>query len=137
VQCGFSRNSVRGTLRGLHYQAHPSAEAKLVRCTMGAIYDVVVDVRPESSSFGRWIAIELTAHNHYMLYIPKGFAHGFQTLLDETDVFYQMSANHCPEAERGVRWNDSLLEIHWPACARRIISQRDSEYPDLTPWKRS
>jgi len=135
-QCGFSFNRSRGTLRGLHYQAPPSAEAKLVRCTMGAIYDVVVDVRADSPAFGRWVALELTAQNRNMLYIPKGFAHGFQTLVDETEVFYQMSASYCPDAERGVRWNDPLLGIQWPACDKRIISRRDSEYPDLTQWKK-
>jgi dTDP-4-dehydrorhamnose 3,5-epimerase len=131
VQCSLSFNRIRGTLRGLHYQVPPSAEAKLIRCTMGALYDVVVDVRPESTEFGRWIAVELTAHNRRLLYIPEGFAHGFQTLVDDTEVLYQVSEYYCPEAARGVKWNDPLLGIQWPACDKRVISSRDQEFPDL------
>jgi dTDP-4-dehydrorhamnose 3,5-epimerase len=136
VQSSFSFNRARGTLRGLHYQASPNAETKLIRCTMGALYDVVVDIRPDSPEFGRWIGLELTAQNRRLLYIPKGFAHGFQTLVDDTEVFYQISEHYCPESARGVRWNDPLLGIQWPACDKRVISARDQEYPNLAPLVR-
>lgn len=131
VQCNISFNKRRGTLRGMHYQIAPHEEAKLVRCTMGALYDVIVDLRPSSPQRGKWVGVELTADNRRMLYVPPGFAHGFQTLADDTEVFYQMSEFHCPEAARGVRWNDPKLAIDWPPCEQRIITARDQNYPDF------
>lgn len=129
VQCNISFNRTKGTLRGMHYQAKPHEEAKLVRCTMGAIYDVIVDIRPESSTFKQWVAVELTAENRKMLYIPEGFAHGFQTLEDNTEVFYQMSQFYQRDSARGIRWDDPNLEISWPEVDRRIISDKDLNYP--------
>ena len=115
----------------MHYQVKPHEEAKLIRCTQGAIYDAIVDIRPESSSFKRWFAIELTAQNRQALYIPGGCAHGFQTLTDNTEVFYQMSAFYCSEAARGFRWNDPLFRIEWPACEELLLSDKDRNYPDF------
>ncbi len=132
VQCSISSNKKKGTLRGMHYQVKPHQEAKLVRCTMGAIYDVIIDIRPDSPTFKRWLALELTAGNRRMLYVPEGFAHGFQTLEDNTEVFYQMSEFYAPECARGVRWNDPAFAIRWPAGGQ-IISERDQKYPDFTP----
>lgn len=131
VQCNTSFNRKRGTLRGMHYQVAPDAEVKLVRCTMGAIYDVIVDLRTDSSTFKQWVGVELTAENRTMLYIPEGFAHGFQTLSDGAEVFYQMSSYYAPESARGVRWNDPAFGIEWPAAAARIISERDLNHPDF------
>jgi dTDP-4-dehydrorhamnose 3,5-epimerase len=130
VQCNISFSRQRGTLRGMHYQAAPYEEAKLVRCTMGAIYDVIIDLRHESPSFRQWLALELTADNRRMLFIPQGFAHGFQTLADDTEVFYQMSQLYAPEYARGVRWDDPAFGISWPA-EKRIISERDRSFPDF------
>jgi dTDP-4-dehydrorhamnose 3,5-epimerase len=131
AQCNISFNRTRGTLRGLHYQAEPYAEAKLLRCTRGALFDVIVDLRPDSPTFARWVAFELSAENHRMVFAPGGFAHGFQTLADDTEVFYQMSEPYCPEAARGVAWDDPSLAIAWPPCAQRIISARDLSHPRL------
>jgi len=131
VQCNISFNRKKGTLRGMHYQVEPHAEAKLVRCTMGAIYDVIIDLRPESLTFRQWMAVELTAENRKMLYISEGLAHGFQTLEDKTEVFYQMSEFYHPECARGVRWNDPAFGIEWPAD-ERIISVRDQQYPEFS-----
>jgi dTDP-4-dehydrorhamnose 3,5-epimerase len=130
VQCNISFNSRKGTLRGMHYQAAPFEEAKLVRCTKGAMYDVILDLRSESPSFRHWEGFELTAENRRMLYVPEGFAHGFQTLADDTEVFYQMSAFYRPEAARGVRWNDPAFAVAWP-CRRPHMSPRDRGYPDF------
>ena len=130
VQCSVSFNHKKGTLRGMHYQIAPHEEAKLVRCTRGAIYDVAVDLRPASPTRKQWLAVELTADNGRALYIPEGFAHGFQTLADNSEVFYQMSKFYHPESARGVRWNDSQLTILWPV-ARKIISQHDQDLPAL------
>ena len=130
VQCNISFNKKKGTLRGMHYQEAPYAEAKLVRCTRGAIYDVIIDIRPESPSFKKWFAIELTEKNRLMLYVPEGFAHGFQTLEDNTEVFYQMSEFYHPEFAKGIRWDDPNIGIIWPS-ANRIISLRDTKYPDF------
>ncbi|RKZ85135.1 MAG: hypothetical protein DRR19_16770 [Candidatus Parabeggiatoa sp. nov. 1] len=113
VQCKISFNKKKGTLRGMHYQVEPHEEAKLVRCTKGAIYDVIIDLRSDSSTFKQWIAVELTAENHKMLYIPEGFAHGFQSLADNTEVFYQMSAFYHPECARSIRWDDPAFKIEW------------------------
>jgi len=129
VQTSISYNKCRGTLRGLHYQTKPHAEAKLVRCSAGAIYDVIVDLRPGSATYRQWLALELTAANHKMAYIPEGFAHGFQTLADESEVFYQISAPYVSECARGVRWDDPAFRIEWP-IADPIISDRDRAFPD-------
>lgn len=132
VQSSVSVNTRRGTLRGLHYQAPPMAEGKLVRCTRGAIYDVVVDLRPSSASFLRWMAVELTAENRRALYIPPGCAHGFQTLVNDSDVLYLMTEFYAPETARGVRWNDSAFGVEWP-IADPTLSDRDASYPDFQP----
>ncbi len=132
VQCSVSFNRRKGTLRGMHYQAAPHGETKLVRCTMGAVYDVIVDLRPDSPSFRQWEAAELTAENRRMVYIPEGFAHGFQTIADDTEVFYQMSDAYHAESARGVRWDDRLLAIDWP-LEISAMAPRDRSYPDLTP----
>jgi dTDP-4-dehydrorhamnose 3,5-epimerase len=128
-QCSVSFNARRGTLRGMHYQMPPDAEAKLVRCTRGSVYDVVVDLRPESPSYGRWTAVELGAARRNALYVPERFAHGFLTLEDETEVFYQISRPHRPEAARGARFDDPAFGIRWP-FSPVVISTRDRSYPD-------
>jgi dTDP-4-dehydrorhamnose 3,5-epimerase len=130
VQCNVSFNSRRGTLRGMHYQVPPFTEAKLVRCTRGSIYDVAVDVRRESPTFRNWIAAVLTAENRNMIYIPHGCAHGFLTLEDNSEVFYQMSESYRPEAARGVRWDDAAFRIAWPGNVK-VISDRDRTYPNF------
>lgn len=130
VQCSLSYNRKRGTLRGMHWQAPPHPEAKLVRCTRGAIHDVILDLRPESPAFKRWEAVTLTADNRRMLYVPEGVAHGFQTLEDDTEVFYQMSEAHHPECARGVRWDDPAFGIAWPP-GERILNDRDRRYGDF------
>jgi dTDP-4-dehydrorhamnose 3,5-epimerase len=130
AQCSLSFNIRKGTLRGMHYQTEPHAEDKLVRCTRGAVYDVVLDLRPHSPTFRQWAAFKLTADNYRMLYIPKGLAHGFQTLADTTEVFYQMSEPYHPQSACGVRWNDPAFQIHWP-LPDPILSQRDAGYPDF------
>jgi dTDP-4-dehydrorhamnose 3,5-epimerase len=132
LQCNVSFNERRGTLRGMHYQAAPFEEAKLVRCTRGALYDVIIDLRADSHTFLRWEAVELNEDNRRMLYVPEGFAHGFQTLEDRTEVFYQMSEAYRPEYARGVRWNDPAFRIRWP-LEDSIISARDRAYPDFVP----
>ena len=128
VQCNTSFNHRRGTLRGLHYQAPPHEEGKLIRCTRGRIFDVAVDVRAGSPTRGKWRATELSADNGRMVFIPGGFAHGFQTLEDASEVFYQMSAAFAPEAARGVRWDDPMLDIEWPV-ADPIMSEHDRRMP--------
>lgn len=130
-QCGVSFNRRKGTLRGMHYQRPPYAETKLVRCTHGAVYDVVIDLRPSSPSFRQWFAAELTAHNHRMLYVPEGLAHGFQTLEDESEVSYQISAPHHPQAAAGVRWNDPAFAIRWPLEVT-VVAGRDRTFPDFS-----
>ncbi len=130
VQCSISFNKKKSTLRGLHYQAAPGEEAKLVRCTRGAIYDVIVDLRPGSKTFKQWFSVELTAENHKMIFIPENFAHGFLTLQDDTEVYYQMSAFYAPEYARGIRWNDPAFDIAWPAEVQ-VISDRDRNYPNF------
>ena len=130
AQCSVSFNKKKGTLRGMHMQRAPHAEAKLVRCTRGAVYDVALDLRPGSSAFKKWVAVTLTAENHRCAYIPEGVAHGFQTLEDDTEVLYQISEFFEPQYAFGVRWNDSAFGIRWPE-ASRIISTRDRDYPDF------
>jgi len=131
VQSSISFNKERGTLRGMHWQEAPHGECKLVRCTRGAIYDVMLDLRRESSTFREWIALELSAENRRQVYVSEGFAHGFQTLTDSTEVFYQMSEFFAPDSARGVRWNDPAFTIHWPHAGRQIMSERDTSYPDF------
>lgn len=131
AQCNISYNRRSGTLRGMHYQAAPQTECKLVRCTRGAIYDVIVDIRPGSSTFRRWVGYELSAENRRMLYIPEGFAHGFVTLQDDTEVFYQMSEFYFPELQRGARWDDPAFGIAWPVHPE-VISDKDAGYPDFS-----
>jgi dTDP-4-dehydrorhamnose 3,5-epimerase len=130
VQCSTSFNEMRGTLRGLHYQTVPYVETKLVRCVRGAIFDVVVDIRPESSTFGKWVAAELSSDDGTMFYIPEGCAHGFQTLMPNTEIFYQISTPYREEHSAGIRWNDPSLKIDWP-IANPILSLKDSELPIL------
>jgi dTDP-4-dehydrorhamnose 3,5-epimerase len=131
AQCNVSFNRHAGTLRGLHWQAPPHEEVKLVRCTAGAAFDVVADVRPDSPTYRKWVAVELTAGGRRAVYIPGGYAHGFQALADGTELFYQMSAFYAPDAARGARWDDPALGIDWPACAGRVIAPRDLSFPDL------
>lgn len=130
AQCSVSYNRSRGTLRGLHYQAPPFAEVKLVRCTRGALFDVAVDLRPDSPTFQRWVGHELTEDNGRALYIPRGFAHGFLTLADATEIEYQISTPHAPETARGIRWDDPFFGITWPGPVE-IIAPRDRDYPDI------
>lgn len=131
VQCDVSFNTYKGTLRGMHFQGNPHEEAKLVRCTRGAIYDVIVDIRKGSPTYMQWAAMELTAENRKMAYIPEGFAHGFQTLEDKCEVFYQMSEMYHPRHARGIRWNDPSLAIRWPLPSP-IVSPKDASYSDFT-----
>lgn len=130
AQCNVSFTERCGTLRGMHFQARPREEAKLVRCTAGGIYDVIIDLRPHSPTFREWVAVELTAANRLALYVPEGCAHGFQALEDSTEVFYQMSEFYYPELARGVRWNDPAFGIHWP-IPDPLLSDRDRSYPDF------
>jgi dTDP-4-dehydrorhamnose 3,5-epimerase len=132
VQCSTSFNARVGTLRGLHYQAAPHGETKLVRCTRGAIYDVVVDLRPDSPTHRQWLGVELSADNGRALYVPTGCAHGFQTLEDGSEVLYMMGHEYVPDAARGVRWDDPAFGIDWPSVSQRIMSERDAAYPDYT-----
>jgi dTDP-4-dehydrorhamnose 3,5-epimerase len=130
VQCNVSFNKTKGTLRGMHYQVAPHEEAKLVRCTMGSLYDVIVDLRSESPTYMRYFGVVLSAANRRALYIPERFAHGFQTLEDDTEVFYQMSEFYAPECARGFRWDDPAFGIAWPEPVR-VISQKDLAYPNF------
>jgi len=130
VQCSISFNIRKGTLRGLHYQVAPHQETKVVRCTRGALYDVVVDLRRESPTFKQWIGVVLTPANRNMVYVPEGCAHGFLTLEDESEVFYQISEFYNPESARGARWNDPAFQIGWPGEIA-VISERDRTYPDF------
>ena len=127
VQCSVSFNTKKGTLRGMHYQVKPHEEIRLVRCTRGALYDVILDLRIDSPTFKKWTAVELTAENRTMAYIPEGFAHGFQTLEDNTEVFYQMSEFYHPECARGVRWDDPAFGIAWP-IDKKTVSRKDASW---------
>jgi dTDP-4-dehydrorhamnose 3,5-epimerase len=129
VQANVSFNNKKGTLRGMHYQAAPYGEVKLVRCTQGAIYDVIIDLRPDSPTYKQWIGVELTSENYKMLYVPENFAHGFQTLEDNTEVTYQVSQFYSPGSERGARYNDPAFGIQWPVEVR-VISDKDKSWPD-------
>ena len=130
AQCNISYNRHAGTLRGMHFQASPFEEAKLVRCTRGAIHDVIIDLRPDSPTFMRHVGVLLTPDERNMLYVPEGFAHGFLTLEEHTEVFYQMSEFYVPGAARGFRWDDPAFAIDWPAPVS-VISARDAAYPDF------
>jgi dTDP-4-dehydrorhamnose 3,5-epimerase len=131
IQCNASFNDRRDTLRGMHYQAEPDGEAKLVRCVRGEIFDVALDLRPDSETYCRWHGVRLSSENALSFYIPEGMAHGFQTLSAGCEVSYQMSRSHVPGAGRGVRWDDPAFGIEWPApIGARVISERDATYPD-------
>jgi dTDP-4-dehydrorhamnose 3,5-epimerase len=130
VQCSASFNHHRGTLRGMHYQVPPHAEAKLIRCTQGSIWDVALDLRPDSPTLHQHVGVELTASNGVGLYIPEGLAHGFQTLADDTEVLYQMSAFYAPDAQRGIRYDDPAFDIPWPISGP-IVLARDGAYPNF------
>jgi dTDP-4-dehydrorhamnose 3,5-epimerase len=131
VQCNVSHNKHRNTLRGMHYQAEPFGEVKLVRCTRGIIFDVMIDLRADSETYLKWVGIELTSENYRMLYVPKGFAHGYLSLTDNAEIFYQVSQFYSPAHERGVRWNDQAFGIDWPNKKDIVISEKDSNWPDF------
>ena len=131
AQASISFNRRAGTLRGMHYQAAPHGEAKLIRCTAGAIFDVIVDLRPDSPTYTRHFGVVLTPADRRALYVPVGFAHGFQTLADDSEVLYQMSHPYAPQSARGVRWNDPAFGIVWPQTSERIMNERDRSYPDF------
>jgi len=133
VQANTAFNRRKGTLRGMHFQAAPHEEAKLVRCTRGAVYDVIVDLRRDSPTFTRWVSVELTVENDTMLYVTEGFAHGYQTLEDETETSYLMSQRYEPSAGRGVRWDDPAFGIEWPDEGDRTMNERDRTWPDFSP----
>jgi dTDP-4-dehydrorhamnose 3,5-epimerase len=130
VQCSVSYNRTRGTLRGMHYQAAPHEETKLVRCTAGVVFDVALDLRTDSSTFRAWVGVELSADNRLALYIPRGCAHGFLTLTDDVEVAYQMGKRYAPDAARGVRFDDPAFGIAWPADVS-VINERDRTYADF------
>ncbi len=132
VQCNISYNKQKGTLRGMHLQVPPFAEAKLVRCTRGGIFDVIVDFRCDSPTYLQWLGVELTVENRQALFVPEGFLHGFQTLKDDTEVFYQMSEFFAPECARGFRWNDPAFAIQWPLPVS-MISEKDAGLADFDP----
>ena len=134
AQCNVSMSRRRGTLRGMHYHVAPYEEAKLLRCIRGAVYDVMIDLRPESPTYLRWEGVELRADGYRMVYVPEGFAHGFQTLEDATEVFYLVSAPYRPDHERGVRWDDPTFGIRWPV-PEPILSARDRRHPDFVPHR--
>ena len=127
IQCNISFNKKKGTLRGMHYQLHPYAETKLIRCTKGSIHDVIIDLRKNSLTYTKSISIELSDTNHKMIYVPEGFAHGFQTLENNTEIFYQVTREYSPEHERGLRWEDPLFGIKWP-LENKIISEKDKNW---------
>jgi dTDP-4-dehydrorhamnose 3,5-epimerase len=131
-QCNLSRNTRAGTLRGMHYQAAPHREAKLVRCVRGAIYDVIIDLRVASPTRFAWLGVELSADNGRALFVPEGFAHGFVTLSDESDVFYHMTELYTPHGARGLRWDDPRFAVRWPRRPS-VMSERDATYPDFDP----
>ncbi len=132
VQCSVSFTRRRGTVRGMHFQKAPYGECKLVRCSRGALYDVIIDLRPASLTYKKWFAVQLSEDDHLALFVPKGFAHGFQTLVDEVEVFYQMSEFYHPECSAGVRWDDPSFAIEWP-IPPTVISKKDQSWPDFEP----
>ena len=131
VGTNISYNKTRGTLRGIHYQAAPHGQDKLIRCTRGAIYDVAVDLRPDSPTYKQWVGVELTAENRSMVYVPGDCGHGFQTLVDDTEVFYMVSQPYAPKSGRGVRWNDPAFAISGPGVGTQVLNARDEGYPDF------
>jgi dTDP-4-dehydrorhamnose 3,5-epimerase len=131
VQANVSYNHRKGTLRGMHFQVEPHGETKLVRCTQGAIYDVIIDLRPDSPTYRKWVGVELTADNFRMLFVPKMFAHGFQTLAEESVVTYQVGQFYTPGSERGIRFDDPAFQIQWPLEVS-VISDKDKSWPDFT-----
>jgi dTDP-4-dehydrorhamnose 3,5-epimerase len=132
VQINNSLSADKGTLRGMHYQLPPKAEDKIVRCIKGSLFDAIIDIRPDSETFGKWFGIELSAENRKMLFVPKGFAHGFITLEDNTEAFYLVTEFYGPDYERGIRWNDPKFNIDWPIDPI-IISDKDQNHPDFDP----
>lgn len=137
VQANLSFNKRRGTLRGLHLQCPPHEEAKMIRCVRGALYDVIIDLRPDSPTYMGWTGVELTEENNRLLYVPGGFAHGFQTLANDTEAFYLVTEFYTPEAEAGVRWDDPTFAIEWPLGEPTEISDKDGAWPDFEPAGRS
>jgi dTDP-4-dehydrorhamnose 3,5-epimerase len=131
TECNLSFNKKRGTLRGMHYQIAPYRQVKIVRCTSGAIHDVIIDLRKDSGTFRRWTSVELSGANRLMLYVPEDFAHGFQTQEDDTVVFYQKSAAYATDSARGLRWNDSAFQVKWPLDVA-VIADRDANYPEYS-----
>jgi dTDP-4-dehydrorhamnose 3,5-epimerase len=133
VQCNISYNAKRGTLRGMHFQSEPFEECKIVSCIKGSFFDVIIDLRETSKTYLKWEGFLLTEEGHEILYIPKGFAHGFQTLEDNTKVYYRMTQRYCSDYASGVRWDDEVFNIKWPPCNDRIISIRDRGWGDYRP----
>lgn len=133
VQANMSFNPAAGTLRGMHYQASPHEEAKIIRCTRGSFYDAIIDLRSNSPTYMQWLGVELTADNRLALFVPEGFAHGYQTLEENSEAFYQVSEFYTPGAERGIRWDDPAFGIEWPEVPSRTISDKDRSWPDFTP----
>jgi dTDP-4-dehydrorhamnose 3,5-epimerase len=131
AQCNLSFNATRGTLRGIHYQIAPYEEAKLIRCISGKIYDVIIDLRSNSSTYLQWTSFELSSENRKMLYVPENYAHGYLTLEDNSEVFYQVSQFYSPGSERGIRWDDPAVNVKWPAISNLIISEKDKTWPDF------
>jgi len=131
VQSNIGFSSKKGTIRGLHYQVYPHAEVKLIRCLSGSIFDVIIDLRPESPTYRQWFGIELNSKNNQMLLVPEYFAHGYQSLVDNTEVFYQVSQFYMADAERGIRWDDPAFNIQWPEMIHPIISEKDKSWPDF------
>lgn len=132
VQANVSQNVKKGTVRGMHYQRPPHAEVKMVRCVNGAVYDVIVDIRPESPTYLKWTGVELTRENRRMLYVPEGFAHGYQALVDDSEVLYMVTQFYAPDHEAAIRWNDPLIGIEWP-LEDVTISPKDAAHPDFRP----
>ena len=131
AQISVAFNKKKGTIRGMHFQLPPHEEVKIVQCTRGCVYDVIIDLRPDSKTFKEWFGLELLANNYKLIYIPKGFAHGYQTLEDNTEVIYHMSEFFISESYSGVRWNDSAFNIRWPITDKVIISEKDRNHPDF------
>lgn len=131
MQSNLSYSRKKGTLRGMHFQTSPFEETKVVQCIKGALYDVIIDLRPDSATFGKWIAVELRAEDHKMIYVPRGFAHGFMTLQDETEAFYHVSQFYAPGHEGGIRWNDPAFNVKWPEIEDLVISDKDRTWPDF------
>jgi dTDP-4-dehydrorhamnose 3,5-epimerase len=133
VQANLSHSARQGTIRGMHYQVAPFQETKVVSCLRGAIWDVIIDLRPDSPAYLEWFGVELSADNRRQIYVPEGCAHGYQTLVNDTDVFYHVSAFYAPECERGIRWNDPRFAIRWPQPSGPTLSRKDQEWPDFRP----